>query len=197
MNSFWSQRSPRERLIFCVCVLVATVFIAVEGIARPYESLLESRQTELDAKEVRVAKYARWTAMNGARSNLAETVARVRAQGGQEEEMSRFLKGVEAIARDSSIRVTDLKPLPVEDKGAYQEYQADVQTEAPLEVQLRFLYRLQTSPLLLAVPRFNLAPTHGAAGDSKLRLSLTIARLLLPAEGGKMPSKGIPAERTP
>jgi Tfp pilus assembly protein PilO len=197
VSSFWSKRSSREKLIFCLCILVAAVFVAVEGVVRPYEAFLESRQAVLDAKEIRAAKYERWAAMSGARSGLAETVARVRAQGGQEEEMSRFLKAVEALARDASIRVTDLKPLPVEDKGTYQEYQVDVQTEAALEAQLRFLYRVQASPLLLAVPRFSLASSHGTAGDSKLRLSLTIARLLLPAEGGAAPSREKTAEGAP
>lgn len=184
MTNFWSQRSAREKLIFFCCLLVGAVFLTSQGVVRPYEALLDSRQAEIQAKEIRLAKYERWAALSAARSNFGDSLEHVRATGGQEEEMSRFLKTVESMARESSIRVTDLKPLPVEQKDSYQEYQVDVQTEASQESLARFLYRLQTSPLFLSVPRFSLASTRGAAGDSRLRMSLTIARILLPAARG-------------
>ncbi|NNN05282.1 MAG: hypothetical protein HKL90_05220 [Elusimicrobia bacterium] len=192
MNEFWKERSPRERLIFCVCAAVAAVFLVTQGVLRPYNDLLESRQSQIAAKELRLARAKRWAAANGARSKRDEAFARLRADGDGPAAMSRLLANVEAVARTSAVRITNLQPLPIRDSGARRECAVDLQVEASLEGLTRFLYGLQTSPSFLSVPRFSLTSAPAAAGGPRLRLSMTVARALSPAAAALPSSENAP-----
>jgi hypothetical protein len=82
-----------------------------------------------------------------------------------------------------------LKPLSIQNKASFDEYDVDLQAEATLEKLTRFLYGLQSSRLLLHTPRFRLSAAPGSGGEAKLRLTLTVARVLLPSAGRPRPAK--------
>ena len=179
MQRWLTGLSPRERFIFALSIFFVGSALLGELVLRPYRAWSKSLDSEIEAREIRLAKYKRWVDVKESASPLLALLSEAQPTGKPEEEMSRLLKHLEAMARRSSVRITDLKPLAAEKKDAREMLSVELQTEAPLVLFAHFLYELETSPLLLTVHRFHLAAGENSA---KLKATLAIHRTLFLSE---------------
>lgn len=181
MTARWEKMAPRERALFCLTAAVVLGALVWQLAIGPYRFRVEMLSAEIEAKQIRLARLERdAVSTDNVSSARRERPARAasKSAGTSEQEMSRLLKAIEVMARSSSIRITDLKPLPAETKNGRQEYRVDLETQASIEQLTRFLYQLQSSPLALSAPRFSLSASD-APGDTRLRLSVSVLRTLV------------------
>ena len=168
MKELWERRSTREKAIFVATVAVVGAALLWQGAVLPLEAALDALQARAESQEILLAKCARRSAKGGG--------AQVAPAASRDEEMSRLIAALDEAAQRSSARLADVKPRPVAERDALDEYSVDVQVSASWPSLARFLFELQSSPLLMRVPRFRLSSARGAGGSSDMRLALRVVR---------------------
>ena len=102
------------------------------------------------------------------------------------EEKSKLLGEIEKLARDSSVFLANIKPMPVEKVGFYKIYAVEIDAESGISYLVDFIYQLEKSPHLLRIKDFRLVPKKGKAAI--LKAHMTIREILITPK--KILSKG-------
>ena len=95
-----------------------------------------------------------------------------------EESMADILTYIEAVSRDDSCLIINIKPLGVKEMGSHKAALIDVTAEADMSQFSKFLYDIENSPqYLLRVRRFTISSKSGQTGT--LRGTFLISKILL------------------
>jgi len=97
----------------------------------------------------------------------------MKIKGSDEEVTSELLNEIEALARDSSISISEIKPISNQKRGVSKEHTIEVRTEASMPQLINFLYRLNNSTSMLRVQKFSLMLRD--ENSDILRVTLLIA----------------------
>lgn len=94
---------------------------------------------------------------------------------GEQEIIARFLKEVETMAQDSGISIVSFNPQNQALKEAeYRKYSAELRAEGSLNKIYNFLYKIQSSSLLIKLDKIIIAPKDPQAQLIKLDTTISI-----------------------
>ena len=174
-----SGLSKRERYIlyFCIVIILGCLFygFVLEPLALKWIKLnkrvlsqkirLEKNYRIIANKEIIEKEYQRY-------ANYVKTV------GSDEEVIATLLQEIENLAKNCTVRITDIKPKEVKDLRFYKRFAIEIESEAQIKQLSRFIYELQKSSQLLRVQRLHLR----AKGTQKplLKCHMLITKISLP-----------------
>ncbi len=110
------------------------------------------------------------------RKEYGRFISDLKTAGKKEDTMVSTLSELEGYAGNASIRLTDVRPQPAKNEGAYKVILIDVRAEGSMENFLKFIYSLENSLSLLRVERLQL----GSLPNSQaLQGNLSISKLAI------------------
>ena len=107
----------------------------------------------------------------------AKCIEGVGRKHSEEEEKSTLLSEIEMLARSSLVSLKNIKPEAMKRIGPYEEYTIKIEVEAKMNYLVDFIYKLERSPCLLRIEKFQLRTK-----DKKspiLRGQITITEILI------------------
>ena len=94
----------------------------------------------------------------------------------QQEVMAKFLKEMEKTAKESGVSIVGLTPQnQVEQLGNYTKYIAEMRAEGSPAQIYDFLYRVQSSKLLIRVDKLSISSKDRQAQDLKMDIAISLA----------------------
>lgn len=179
MFKFFQKLKPREKALGVAAVSLAALSLFYRVALVPSMDRVTQVQEDLLLTLKRLAAHRRSLGQREAVLRVHEQYAHLmQAAGSDQEEASRLLKEVEALARSSGAAIVNLKSRPVESSNLVKWYRVDVEIESSLEALTRFLYQVEQSPLLLRVERLESKQDEKLA--SPLKTSVQISKVTIP-----------------
>ena len=176
INLFATQLSKRERFYFYCAAFVVIIALMQRVVVKPYYRYVDTLEKQIESKEIRLAKYRKLSLFKSRASHLLAKLPNSKMVG-KAEEMTLFLKEIETMTRKSGLKVQDMKPLPVEDKGFCHQYSVELQADCFISALTAFLYTLQTSTANLKVRELQLTSYLNEQGESRLKVHFTIMKI--------------------
>ena len=159
--------------IFTICVLLLSLIynFVVEPLTERWNFL----KKEIREKEALLMKHNR-ILRNKERIEKQHTVYSAYFKKEvltPEEESASALSSIEKLARTSSVRITNIKPLSTKNFENYNKYTFRVATESKIGELTKFIYDLQTSGELLKIERMVLRAKERQPNVIKTVLHIT------------------------
>lgn len=156
--------AKRERLILYVCIFLILITILDRFVFKPLADRLFKLHQEIQVMEAKLIKGLRAERQRDVilkEYKNYETYLKIK--GSDEEIVSELLREIEKLARESNVSLSDIKPRSTNKRAMFKEYTIEVRTDASLKDVVNFLYRLNSSILLLQVDKLvlNLAEEQG------------------------------------
>jgi len=167
--------TKREKFIGIITISVVFVAIiynfAIEPLIEQWNTLGE----EIRAKESLLRKNNR---ILRDKDNIERTHSEYTAYFktevlSAEEESAKALSSIEKVARNTNVRITNIKPLTIKSFKNYNKYTFRVTTESQIERLCKFIYELQSSQQLLKVERMVLKAKERSPNIIKAILHIT------------------------
>ena len=169
----------RERWLLGLALITAGLSVGYRFVIEPGVERWQALHQEIRAARVELERHRRMIARRDdvmtAYGQLGELA---RVEGSDEEAMTLILQTIEGLARESGVRITDIKPQPVRTRSFYTEYGVELESEGTVQQLMKFIYELQLSSQMLRVDRMRLTTRSGAA--PRLRGELLVRRIGLP-----------------
>jgi len=167
--------TKRERILAIATVSVAVVAIVYNFIIEPIIGQWNALDKKIRDKEIVLKKHSRIL-------RDKDNIERLRAEYAKyfetnkltpEEESAVALSRIEKIARETNVRITNIKPLLSKSFGSYNKFTFRVATESKLKELTKFIYDLQSSDQLLKVERMVLRAKENEPTTIKAILNIT------------------------
>ncbi len=160
--------SKREKLIFYLSISLFLLLVLERMVFSPLVDRLSALNQEIQLKESKLMKGWRIQAKKDQiLTEYKKFEIFFKTKASDEEVTSMLLKEMEKIARESGVALSNLKPRPSAARGLYREYWVELQTEAPMEKIITFMYKVNDSQLLLNVDRLILSLKEEGKEDLK------------------------------
>lgn len=150
ISKFFSKLSKEEKTVFIVTgVLVSAAFFDM-AIIRPFTDKMTEIKDVIALKEKSLRLYLANLSQKDMILKKYEGYSQyIEKIGTDEESQAAILQELEAIALDSGVALTDVKPYPPKSTRFYKEFSMDLQLEEPMDKIIIFLYKLNNSPQLI------------------------------------------------
>lgn len=172
----------RERTLLVATVtalLVAANYLLAGPLLRSWSRLsadLHTQRLTLDGYRTNIARTPELQAeYDKLRQQVGERIT-------QFEEISDVLKRIEEVGGSSGAQITQRKPLPESDRGAYRELPVQCRMDATIESLVKFLFGLRTSGGFVQVEQLQIQPQ--ANNPSVLRCDVLIHALAAKTKSG-------------
>lgn len=167
----------RERLLWALTIGLGTVFLVDRVLLSGMRDKGEALRREITAEEVDLRSGVGIQKRKGIIQNERQRYGGYLLPAASDRELiGNFLKETERIAQEAGAVILDLTPDNQPVKGApYKLYKAQLKAEATVEQLLNFLYKLQTSRLLVKLDRFSITPKDERASLVRLETTISMA----------------------
>lgn len=168
--------SKREKYLFYSVIILTFLFSMERLVFHPLAAKLTLLNQEILDQEVKLKKALM---LQGRREKILNEYEDYKGYlkieaSSREEVVARLLKEIERMARESKVSLVDIKPQAQPKKvGDYKKYGIEIESEAPMEQIVDFLYRLQNCGLLLRVEKLSLNPKDKPAESLKADMVIT------------------------
>ncbi|MBU1125392.1 MAG: hypothetical protein KKC84_05160 [Candidatus Omnitrophica bacterium] len=150
--------SPREKRIFILTVGLFIFSVCFHFFLGPFLNRFERAVKKISVTRVRLKKSFQLLSRKEELETRFQEMARTQPASSAKDQDPYIatLTELENLARDSGIRIIDIRPHTV--RGSNQkEIGADIRTEGSLEGLVRFLYRVENSFSLLQVKKMQVS----------------------------------------
>lgn len=168
-----SRLSKRERTIFYITVFVVAFFLFFKFVIEGMLRLNTHLNRELHNKQVQLRRAGQIAKKGSVQKDYETLIAALKMVKNPQEEMARLLSEIDKIAKDSGVNVLNIRPQEIEDKKFYKRLSVDLRLEGENRNIMRFVFYLESSPLLLRIDKFNLAARSSQRGFLDCELSLS------------------------
>lgn len=167
--------TKRERLLVAGTISVALLAVAYNFVIEPVIGQWNSLDRKIRDKEVTLKKHSRILRDKNSIEKMKTEYAKYLGvkKLTPEEESAVVLSRIEKTARDTNVKITNIKPLSYKPFGNYDKSTFRVATESKLSELIKFIYELQSSDQLLKVERMVLRAKEGDATTIKSILNIT------------------------
>ncbi|MDD5680595.1 MAG: GspMb/PilO family protein [Candidatus Omnitrophica bacterium] len=167
--------TKREKILAAFTVSVTLIALVYNFIIDPIISQWNALDKKIRDKESALKKYSR---ILGDKENIERLRTQYAKYLGSkkmtlEEESAVALSSIEKTARQTSVRITNIKPLSSKSFGNYNKFTFRVATESKLTELTKFIYDLQSSDQLLKVERMVLRAKENEPATIKSILNIT------------------------
>jgi Tfp pilus assembly protein PilO len=175
---FFSRLSTGERRWLLVAVVAVSLAAIDRVVVRSVSDEFSFLQVEIDKAETQYRHhYENVRLEEQVRDKYRRYSPYIKQTGSAEEESATTLAEIEGLARQSGVRLQDVKPREAKKTGAYLNYTIDVEAEGGMKKLTAFLYGLNSSRLLLRAETLRL---ESREQEENLSASMRITRLLIP-----------------
>lgn len=162
--------NKRERVIAFAAAAVIIIFAALNFIIEPLLSRASSLNKEIKLAKAKLIEYSGLlTAKSGIKSDHVQASQEGNAAKNVFEEL-------EALAKDSGLKILDMRPQPVKPLEIYKEMNIDLRTQGMPESFIRVIYSIENSPLLLKVRKLQL---NALPNSSDLEGYISVSQVIL------------------
>lgn len=167
--------TTREKMLAASTISIALVAVAYNFIIEPIVGQWNGLDRRIRDKEVTLKKHSRILRdKNNIEKMKAESTKYLATKKlTPEEESAIALSRIEKTARDTKVKITNIKPLSYKSFGNYDKFTFRLATESKLTELIKFIYGLQSSDQLLKVERMVLRAKEGDATTIKSILNIT------------------------
>lgn len=156
---FVSRLSRREKAIFYICLTVAAGILFYVTIAEPMINDWDRTKKEIVKKKIELERYGKKAKKdNEIMEQIKPVIEKVKWQVPRAEFQSVLLARVEGMAKDSGIKIVNMKFLSDKEFDFYRELSTEVKIECSLGSLTKFLWALQNMPQILDVRKLELKP---------------------------------------
>jgi Tfp pilus assembly protein PilO len=179
IHSVFARFSRKEKLILsvaCVCVVLALVDRMVVA---PIISKLDSLKGQIRQKEETIKRNLHIVSQKErVEHEVQKFSSYFNALASEEENVTVFLKELEALANKSSLSIVDMKPAGIkEDDNKVKKCVVTLSGEGQMEQIMDFMYNVENSSSLLTVERYQINPK--SRETSVAQCSMTISKILM------------------
>ncbi len=172
---FINDLSKREKILFYSTVSIISISLIYSFTFRKTAGLWNELNQEITAKKIKLRKNIQYLLQeDSVRRNYQEYAPYIIQRGSNEEQMRDLLNQVERAARSADIRIANLKPRPIENKGFYNKYGIELNCEADIEQYTEFIYNLQGCEQLIRIERLKLS---SQANSPALKAQMLISKV--------------------
>jgi hypothetical protein len=170
--------TARERLILYLTLGFALFSLGFNYLALPLLDKNYSLNKEIAAAESKLTKYLRLLGrQDGIRDKYAKLSLDFKLTGRKPDALFAVLSELENIAKESNIRIIDLRPQVPNNSSLYKGVFVELKTEGVAQDYLKFIYNIENSLFLLEIKRFQLAAKQA---QQVLEGSFSILEISLP-----------------
>ena len=157
LKLFYSRLSRREKAIFLICLAVAMGILFYLIVAEPLIDDWKRTEKEIVRKKVELERHKRDAKKDKEiMEQVKPLIEKSKWQVPKGEFQSVLLSRVEGMAKESGIKIVNMKFLSDKEFGFYRELSTEVKIECNLGSLTKFLWALQNMPQLLDVRRLEL-----------------------------------------
>lgn len=147
--------SKREKTILFTTIGVILFSVIFNILIMPIVEKNSGLDKEAAYTRLKLNKYL-W--LLSQKQNLQEKFSRFSSGAGlldgrQKDMQAATLAELETMARDSGVVIVDIRPQGRSETQSKVESIIDIRCEAPMQGQMRFIYKLENSPLILRIRR--------------------------------------------
>lgn len=170
-------QAGRERILWVATISLGLLFLGDRVLLSGMRAKGETLKREITAKEVDLRSGVGIQKRKGMiETDRHRYGSYLLPPASDRELIGKFLKETERIAQEAGAVILDLTPDNQPAKGSpYKLYKAQLKAEATTEQLLNFLYKLQTSRLLVKLDRFSITPKDERAAVVRLETTISMA----------------------
>lgn len=166
--------TKRERLLAVSTISVAAIAVIYNFVIDPIAGQWNALDRKIIDREIVLKKYSR---ILGDKANIEKLRGRYAkyfeiSRLTPEEESAVALSMIEKVARQTGVRITNIKPFSSKLFGNYNKFTFRVATESKLTELTKFIYDLQSSDQLLKVDRMVLTAKENEPAVIKAILNI-------------------------
>jgi len=177
--AFVTKLSKRERTIFYCTLGVVTMVLLDRTILSPIIDKVNHLSETIQAKEEAIEQsqliVTQEERIKGETSLYAPYLVKPKSE---EKTITAFLKGVETLAKKSSVYLIDIKPAGKDIEGNTIQYFVKLNFEAQMEQVVNFFYNVSNFEELIKIENFEIQPK--SVGSSVVVCSTTISKSVIP-----------------
>lgn len=184
LKAFFSGLSKNEKKILyvacgflCLAIFDRVVFAPIVNEGAAFEEKIDS-QTILIQKNLLILQYK--DKILG-EDNLYSTFF-TKKNLKREELIANFLSEVEELAQASTVALTNINPVNVEEKKGYIQYSLTVECTGNMKDILSFMYGIESAQKPIRVAAYEITPKDRNAYD--VNCTMTILKIVVIPEGG-------------
>lgn len=171
--------SKRERTIAIVtAVIIGTAIfynMLIEPVARSWRRLDKELKVKMNSLKKDMAILPSCKAIE---SDYAKFSVYTRAKKNEDEDVADMLSAIEALSRQDSCRIINIKPAGIKKSGSCKEIMVDLNMEGALAQISKFLYDVEVQKnMVMKVHRFTINSTSDP--KSALKGSFLISRIVI------------------
>lgn len=163
--------SPRERYISAIAAAIVICAAVYNFIFEPFIAEWKGLNSEIELKKIRFIRNVKLLKEGDS------IVKEYNAYKGPRLDLSNILDYIETQARTSGVKISNIRPRPVEQKELYKEYTAEIQIEGDFSAIDDFLSSIIKSRLFTSIKKFDFRMLE--PDSSSLKGTLVLARLIL------------------
>lgn len=157
---------PTDRQI-ALCLVAGVVLLGLlvfESLILPAHDELTRLSTVAEARSMEYARLSRNLDAGKLARERFESLDKVLAQEGSDEAtLSEFLRELELLARRPSMRIVNIKPIPVDDQGTHRIYRANMSLAGKIQDILQFASEITDANTVEGLDNFMIRGTQGVS----------------------------------
>lgn len=181
INAFFSRFSGREKIVFYLTTSAILLLLLDRFVFNPIVVKTKFYGAEIQKQEASIRKNLRILdqkdKIKKEESKYSSFYPSVNKLS-KEEEVSLFLKTIENMAKEYSLKIIDLKPIDTETASVSGEYLINLDCEATVDNFMNFVYNIEYSKDILRVKKFTIAPLSPETNTAKF--GITISKIIIP-----------------
>lgn len=165
--------TKREKTILYLTIFVVIFAVFFNLLIMPALSKYDGLNRQIKANFAKLKKY-RWllSQKDTIQSKYQSFSSNLKVSGTEKDTQISALAALEEMAKNSDIRIVDVRPDRGRSEGlSAKEITIELRTEGPIEGQLKFIYNIENSLLLLKVKEFQLSAKSGQSLEGSLLIS--------------------------
>jgi Tfp pilus assembly protein PilO len=168
--------TKRERVLVYATVAVVGAAIGYALIFEPLANLRRRLNAQVEEAALKLNKSLDLLRREKTvKEQFRKYAVYAKSLGTDEQAIAYLLKAIEEKATLSAVRISNIRPRPVKDKGSYKEFSFEVVAESDLEEIFKFVYELQNSQDILKVRKLTL--TLKSPEQQVLKASMEISKI--------------------
>lgn len=150
--------TQREKIIFYLAIAIVTFSIVFNFFLAPLVNKISTLHREIRTTRQKFKKYIRLLAQKDQlRDKYNQLTLQFRLPEAGSDALVGVLSELENLARDTNIRLVDVRPQSEGKGDLSQGIRVDLRTEGTMESYLKFIYGIENSLLLLEIKKFQLS----------------------------------------
>lgn len=149
--------TKREKIILYITIGVIVFSIGFNFLFMPLLTKNDNLNKEINISRVKLTKYLRLLSQKDSLQTKYSKLAQdFKVSSRQEGALVTTLAELENMAKNSNIRIVDIRPQAPKSADLYKEVIIELRTEGTMESYLGFIYTLENSLLLLRIKKIQL-----------------------------------------